>query len=232
MPGSIPLNPVRLTLAWLLLALTSTGWAADWVEGKHYFVIEPRQMTTAQPGRIEVTEAFSYGCPACNQFAPIADQIKASLPPNAQMVYLPASFNPSEDWPMFQRAFYAAQALGIVDRTHNAMFDAIWKSGELSILDESKQRLKRPLPSIEDAAKFYARVGKVKPEEFLAAAKSFGVESSMRRADVLMKVYKVPSTPTMVINGRYRTDASAAGGNARLIELVQFLVAKESTTGQ
>lgn len=219
---------IQLATACVLLAVTAVGWSAEWVEGKHYFLIEPRQMTTAQPGKIEVTEAFSYGCPACNQFAPIADQIKSSLPANAQMVYLPASFNPGEDWPMFQRAFYAAQALGIVERTHKAMFDAVWGNGELSILDESKQRLKKPLPSIEDAAKFYARVGKIKPEEFLAAAKSFGVESNMRRADMLMKAYKVPSTPTIVVNGRYRTDARAAGGYSQLIELVTWLVARES----
>jgi protein dithiol oxidoreductase (disulfide-forming) len=226
------LRAIRLATAGLLLAIAGLAQSATWVEGKHYFLIEPRQMTTAQPGKIEVTEAFSYGCPACNQFAPIADQLKASLPATAQMVYLPASFNPSEDWPMFQRSFYAAQALGIVDRTHNAMFDAIWKTGELAILDSSKQRLKNPLPTIEDAAKFYARVGGVKAETFIATAKSFGVETNMRRADMLMKAYKVPSTPTIVINGRYRTDASAAGGYSQLLELVKYLVDREAAAAR
>lgn len=219
---------IQLAATCLLLTLAATAYPADWVEGKHYFLIEPRQLTTAQPGKIEVTEAFSYGCPACNQFAPIADQLKASLPATAQMVYLPASFNPAEDWPMFQRAYFAAQALGLVDRTHNAMFDAVWKTGELSILDASKQRLKKPLPTIEDAAKFYERVGGVKADTFLAAAKSFGVEASMRRADMLMAAYKVPSTPTIVVNGRYRLDGSSAGGYSQLIELTRWLVAKES----
>lgn len=219
---------LRLAATGLLLAFAATIHAAEWVEGKHYFLIEPRQLTTAQAGKIEVTEAFSYGCPACNKFAPIADQLKAGLPANAQMVYLPASFNPSEDWPMFQRAFYAAQALGLVDKTHNAMFEAVWKTGELSILDASQQRLKNPLPTIEDAAKFYARVTGVKAETFLATAKSFGVEASMRRADMLMRAYKVPSTPTIVVNGRYRLDGASAGGYSQLIELTKWLVAKES----
>ena len=79
-------------------------------------------------------EVFSYGCPACFQFQPVAIKLAASLPANAKMVYLPASFNPSEDWPMFQRAYYAAQALGVADKTHDAMYDAVWKpGGELAV---------------------------------------------------------------------------------------------------
>ena len=220
---------LQLIFAGLLFVVASGASAATaWTEGKHYFLIEPRQSTSAPPGKIEVTEAFSYGCPACNQFYPIADQIKKGLPANAQMVYLPASFIPTENWPMFQRAYYAAQALGIVDRTHDAMFDAVWKTGELAIADPQNGRLKNPMPTIEDAAKFYARVGGVKAEDFIAAAKSFGVEASMRRADMLMKNYKVAGTPTIVINGRYRLDGSSAGGYSQLIELVNWLVAKES----
>ncbi len=213
-------------LACLLIA--TAAHAETWVEGKHYFLIEPRQMTTVQPGKIEVTEAFSYGCPACNKFLPIANELAKSLPPTAQMVYLPASFNPSEDWPMFQRAYYAAQALGVAEKTHARMFEAIWTTGELAILDSSKQRLKNPLPSIEDAAKFYERTAGIKPEAFLATAKSFSVESNIRRADMLMKAYKVPSTPTIVVNGRYRLDAGSAGGYSQLIELTNWLVAKEA----
>lgn len=213
-------------LACLLIA--TAAHAETWVEGKHYFLIEPRQMTTAQPGKIEVTEAFSYGCPACNKFLPIANQLAKSLPPTAQMVYLPASFNPRENWPMFQRAYYAALALGVAEKTHDKMFAAIWTTGELAILDSSRQRLKNPLPSIEDAAKFYERTAGVKPETFLATAKSFSVESNIRRADMLMKAYKVPSTPTIVVNGRYRLDGASAGGYSQLIELTNWLVAKEA----
>ena len=105
-----------------------------WVEGKNYFVIDPAQ-PTSHPGKIEVTEVFSYACPACNGFHSTADQIAKSLPPNAVMNYLAASFRPDENWPVFQRAFYAAQALGVVDKTHDAMFDAAWKTGELSTYD-------------------------------------------------------------------------------------------------
>jgi thiol:disulfide interchange protein DsbA len=218
---------IAILLAGLLCA--ATAGAQTWTEGKNYFVIEPRQSTSVEPGKIEVIEVFSYGCPACNAFVPTAEKMKASLPPNAVMTYLPASFIPTEGWPMFQRAFFAAKALNIVDRTHNKMFDAVWGSGELSVVDRKTNRLKNPLPSIEDASKFYARVGGVKAEDFVSAAKSFGVEAQMRRADMLIKdAYKVPSTPTIIVNGRYRLDGQTAGGSQQLIDLTNWLVAKET----
>jgi protein dithiol oxidoreductase (disulfide-forming) len=50
----------------------------------------------------------------------------------------------------------------------------------------------------------------------------------MKRADDLMKAYGVDSTPTMIINGKYRFTATSAGGYAQAIELTQWLVAKEA----
>lgn len=199
-----------------------------WVEGKNYFLIDPAQ-PTSHPGKIEVTEVFSYGCPACNGFHSTADQIAKSLPPNAVMNYLAAAFRPDENWPMYQRAFYAAQALDLVGKTHDAMFDAVWKSGELSTYNLKANGLKQhsAWPTIEDAAKFYAKYG-VDPQEFVGVANSFTVNTKMKRADDLMKAYGVDSTPTMIVNGKYRFTASSAGGYAQSIELTQWLVAKEA----
>jgi thiol:disulfide interchange protein DsbA len=199
-----------------------------WVEGKNYFRIDPAQ-PTSHPGKIEVTEVFSYGCPACNGFHSTAEQIAKSLPPGAVMNYLAASFRPDENWPMYQRAFYAAQALDLVGKTHDAMFDAVWKSGELSTynLKSSGLKARSAWPTIEDAAKFYARYG-VDPQEFVGVANSFTVNTKMKRADDLMKAYGVDSTPTMIVNGKYRFTAGSAGGYAQSIELTQWLVAKEA----
>ena len=199
-----------------------------WAEGKQYFLVAPVQRTSVPAGKVEVMEVFSYGCPACNQFNAIAKKIKSSLPANAQFVYLPASFIPTEDWPMFQRAYFAAQALGIAEKTHDAMFDSIWRGGELAISDPSTRRLKNPLPSIEDAGKFYARTAGVKAEDFVAAAKSFGVEVKMKNADALILAAHVDSTPTFIVNGKYRYTPQSAGSYDNMVELTQFLVAKES----
>ena len=215
-------------LAVALLMLPPGVRAATWSEGTHYVRLAPPQQTTVPAGKVEVMEVFSYACPACNAFQPVMEKLQHALPPNAQLTFLPAAFNPAEDWPMFQRAYLAAQALGIAERTHQAMFDAVWKTGELAVTTPGTNRLKDPLPSIADAARFYARVASVNPQQFIAMANSFGIDSKIRAADAQVLAMHVDSTPTLIVNGKYRVLRDSVTGNDQLIELVKYLVARES----
>ena len=210
------------------LLLTTLAHAQTWVEGQNYFTIDPAQQTSVPRGKIEVAEVFSYACPFCAQFNPLVQQLKKSLPANAQLVYVPASFIPAEDWPMFQRAACTAEALGILDKTHDAMFDAVWKTGELAISDPTTHRLKSPLPTIEDAARFYNRISGVAVDKFLETARSFAVDVQMRHYDRLIRAYQIDSTPSLVVNGKYRITGQSAGGMPQMIEVAKYLVAKES----
>jgi thiol:disulfide interchange protein DsbA len=217
-------------LAAMLLAVSATPArsAQTWTEGVNYFLIQPPKATSLPRGKVEVTEVFSYACPACNVFQPTIHKLKQSLPPNAVLDYLPASFNSAEDWPMFQLAYLTAQVLGIDGQTHDAMFDAVWKGGDLSVVDPTTHQLKSRAPTIEDAAKFYNKQTGMPVDKFLAASKSFAVDVKVRGAEDLLEAYKVDRTPTIVVNGKYRMQVESAGGNDQLIELVNWLVAKES----
>jgi thiol:disulfide interchange protein DsbA len=206
----------------------ATHEATHWTEGKHYFAVNPPRIPSVAPGKVEVTEVFSYGCPACNLFVPVMHKLKQTLPANAVLTYLPASFNPSEDWPMFQLAFCTAQALGVAEQTNDAMFDAVWKTGELAVIDPVTQRIKSHLPTLEDAARFYNRVAGVPIDKFLSTAKSFAVDTKVRSAEDAIQAYRVDRTPTIIVNGKYRLHAESAGGNDELIELVKWLVVKET----
>ena len=202
--------------------------ATTWTEGVNYFLVVPARATSVPPGKVEVTEVFSYACPACNLFVPTMHKLKKSLPANAVFDFLPASFNPSEDWPMFQLAYCTAQVLGVADQTHDAMFDAVWKTNELAIMEPSGQSIKSHLPSIADAAGFYNRHAGVPVDKFLATSKSFAADVKVRSAEDLIQGYKVDRTPTIIVNGKYRLQVESAGGNDQLVELVNWLVAKES----
>ena len=222
----------RHVAGWLavfsLAFAAGSAYAQTWTEGVHYFAVNPPQRTNVPAGKVEVMEVFSYACPACNAFQPIMKQLQYSLPANAQIDYLPASFIPAEDWPAFQRAYFAADALGIVNKTHDAMFNAVWNTGELAVSDPITHQLKRPLPSIEDIARFYEHAAGVKPETFLATAKSFGVDTKMKMADAQIVAMQALSTPTLVVNGKYRLNGEKVRSYDELIELVKYLVAKES----
>src|SRR5260370_29643242 len=68
---------LALTPAWPSVTQAATAWT----EGKHYFLITPPRTPSVPPGKVEVTEVFSYGCPACNLFVPIMHKLQKSLPP-------------------------------------------------------------------------------------------------------------------------------------------------------
>lgn len=214
-----------LLLLTVLAALPGAPAAAapQWSAGHDYFVLPQAQHTSVPPGKVEVLEVFSYGCPGCNSFQPTMELLKKALPANAQLAWLPASFIPSESWPMFQRAYFTAQALGIAERTHQAMYDAVWKTAELANIDSQTHSLKRPQPTIEQAARFYARLTGVTVGDFLAAANSFSVEVRMRAADEQVIAMQVPSTPCIVVAGRYRVSEDIKDPR-QLIPLVRYLV--------
>jgi protein dithiol oxidoreductase (disulfide-forming) len=222
-------RPLRLCFVLLtLVSLAALAQAPGFTPGQNYFLVQPAQPTNAPPGKVEVTEVFSYACPACNQFEPVMDRLKANLPSNVVLNYVAAAFNPSEDWPVFQRCYYTAQALGIAERTQDAMFDAVWKTGELAVVEQRTNRLRNPLPTVEDCADFYQRTTGVSKQQFLATAKSFTVDTRIRRADALVLAYRADSTPTIIINGKYRLTPTSAGGYNQALALIKYLVTMES----
>ncbi|MFT3790748.1 MAG: thiol:disulfide interchange protein DsbA/DsbL [Rudaea sp.] len=212
-------------LAPLAVQAQALAGPAPWKEGTHYFLVEPAVPSESDDGKVEVAEVFSYGCPACNFFYPAIDKLRKALPANAVMRYVPASFNANEDWPMFQRAYLAAQALGIADKSHDAMFDAVWKpNAPLATMNPDGRTLKKPLPSLEDAAKWYAEHYGVKAEDFVATANSFAINAKMKRADAFLKATQTESTPTIVVGGKYRFNPNSAGGEDKVVPLTLYLI--------
>src|ERR1700691_6462248 len=104
-----------------------TRGAEVWTEGVNYFLIQPPRTPSVPAGKVEVTEVVSYACPACNIFQPTMHKLKQSLPANVVVDYLPAAFNTSEDWPMFQLAYCTAQVLGGAGQNQHAPVYAGWE---------------------------------------------------------------------------------------------------------
>ena len=200
------------------LALTSFAFGAQpdtpqWEAGKSYFVIDPPQPT--QTGKkIEVLEVFSYACPHCAHFQPYANKLKASLPANAEFRLMPADFQPL--WVLFARGFYVAKGLHLIDATHQAMFDALYRDNE-------------PIRNLDQIADFYAAHGADKAT-FLSTAESFVIEGDLAHAHQMEINYGIDSTPTLIINGKYRIVANSEQkiGFDQMVEIAQYLVAKEA----
>ena len=196
-----------------------------WVEGQHYFRVSDPSTPPQGP---KVTEIFSYGCPACDSFLPYMQGLDKKLPATVAREYLPASWIAAENWPVFQRTYLAAKALGIADKANEAMFAAVWRTGELAIIDAATRRPSKPLPSVEDVARFYERVTGTPAAKFVATARSFAVDSAIRLTEARIKAFRADSTPSLVINDSYRLDYRSTGGPAKLVEDALFLLGSAS----
>ncbi|MBK9251395.1 MAG: thiol:disulfide interchange protein DsbA/DsbL [Proteobacteria bacterium] len=156
------------------------------------------------------------------------DSLEKKLPAGVTTEYVPASWVAAENWPVFQRAYITAKALGVAKQAHAAMFQAIWgQNGELAIADPRTGRLRSPLPNIEAVARFYERVTKVPAAKFVQTSKSFSVETEVKRADATIKSYLADSTPTIVVNGKYRLEPRSAGGAEQVVTLALWLAQQE-----
>jgi protein dithiol oxidoreductase (disulfide-forming) len=198
-----------------------------WLEGKHYIRLPVPQTAESRPGKIEVAEVFSYGCIHCYRAQADVAKLKTALPADAYMAYVHASFAPAEAWPMYQRAWYAAQTLGIGEAHHQQMFSAVWEAGEVLLLDKSTNRVRKPLPTLQEAARFYARVAKVKEADFMKTASSPGVDALVKRADQLVAAWRIGGTPSFVVNGRYLINNEVVSGWSDMQSVIVFLVGQE-----
>ncbi len=198
----------------LALVFASPLFAADegksFVEGEHYDLITP-VIRTANPGKIEVTEFFWYGCGHCYTFEPVIGQWKKSLADDVEFKGSPAVW--AAQMELHSKAFYTAEVLGVSDTMHLALFQA---------MNVDKKRL----ASEAEIASIFVANG-VSEEDFVKAFNSFGVGSMVRQASSRAKAAKITGTPEMMINGKYRISTRKAGSQAGMIEVANFLIEKE-----
>lgn len=188
---------------------------APWVEGTHYFRIDPAQ-PAANDGKVEVVEVFSYACPHCAHFAPYVDRLVADLPKGVTFRMIPATFSPM--WEPYARAFYAADALGLAQASHDAVFQAIWQA----------QSIPPQGATLDNFASFYAGRYMVAPQRFLEIAQSSQTDARLIADVKREQAWGIDGTPSMVVDGKYRADAGSAGGSfEKLVELTQWLVQRE-----
>jgi protein dithiol oxidoreductase (disulfide-forming) len=186
--------------------------SAKFKEGTNYTKIVPAQPTGVAPGKVEVTEVFWYGCGHCFTLDPAIESWRAKgKAPYVEFVRVPAMWN--DGTRMHARVFYTAELLGKLDQLHTLIFREFHVAGN-------------QLNSVDKISAFFQQHG-VSKDEFTKAFSSFSVETKLQRADFLNRRYRIQSVPTVVVNGKYSTDVSMAGGEAPLFGLIDELAAHE-----
>ncbi len=202
------LNPLRrLLLMVLACALPLAVIAAEapsvpFKEGQDYARLA-NPVPVATPGKIEVVEMFWYGCPHCYDLEPSTQAWLKRKPDNVAFVRIAVSFGAS--WEPGARAYYAAEALGVLDKLHQPLFEAYHQ--------------RRPLGDVDALAAFAAEHG-VDAEAFRKAYTSFQTETQLRRGNQLAQRYGIRGVPAVIVDGTYEIRSP------KVFEVVDFLISQ------
>jgi len=203
---------IAVILAVVLAVSGRVVYAEDFEVGVHYDLL-PIPVETANPNKIEVVEVFSYGCPHCFNFDAPLEAWRARQPADVAFRRVPAVFR--SEWMILAQAYYAAEVLGVTDKVHRPIFEAIHVQG-----------LNPGDPAV--LAKVFQDSAGVDGEQFLKVLNSFGVRSKVQQADALGRMYRLPGVPTLIVEGKYQVNGGKlTGSNTDMLEVVDFLIAKE-----
>ena len=201
----------RLLLASLLtLVALSAPCAETYREGEHYQLLAT-PLAVQDPSKIEVVELFWYGCPHCFHFEPLLSKWLATKPANVTFRRIPAIF--AENWVPHARAYFAAEALGVLDKFHAPLFRAIHEEAQ-KIFDEA------------EIIRFAGHHG-IDEADFKSAYTGFAIDGKVKQAMQYTRESGITGVPSIIVNGKYRTGAQMAGGQDAILKVIDFLVAKE-----
>ena len=181
-----------------------------------YILIRPSQPALDKKDQVEVVEIFYYGCIHCYHYEPHLLKWLQHKPGTAVFHRIPVVFNQAQV--PLAKAFYTAQKLGVLDKIHEQLFDAIHKDRR-NIFDDDAIRA------------FFIEQG-INGADFDRAYNSMEVNIKVKQAEDMVRKYHISGVPSVVINGKYLTGPSYTGSYDKLETVMNSLIAKESGGSQ
>jgi thiol:disulfide interchange protein DsbA len=198
-------------LVTLPLASTSVGQIEKYVAGTHYTELRA-PVNTPDDSKIEVLEAFWYGCSHCFRFEPLVADWESKAADDVDFRRFPAMWNALMK--VHAQIYFTAEAMDVIHLVHEPVFDAINVEGNRL----QNEKLIGDLFEANGIAR----------ADFEAAFNSFSVRTKVNQAEKRMQDYEIRSTPNMIVNGKYLvTTGEAVRTQAEMLEVVDFLVDKE-----
>ena len=197
----------------LLLPRLVQAQGFQYEEGTHYAVLEV-PVRTRNPEVVEVTEYFSYGCTHCYQFESVLQLWKKRLPEGVEFNRSPAIWQ-SSSYQLYARTYYTILALGVQESVHLPLFQGIHVEN-------------RSLGTLGEMTNFMKELG-VNPSDFVKTFNdSLGVKAQYQQAIARQRLYRARSVPTLIVNGKYRVNATmTSNSNVGMLQVASFLVEKE-----
>ena len=198
----------------LLLTMSSFVWA-EYDEGIEYKLLKKVQPAPTD-GKVQVIEFFSYACPHCYRFEPYIESWMKTKSDNIEFIHVPAVF--SANWEALASLYYAAEVLGVQDKMHTVIFEAMHGKGKHA-------------RSLDDLKVVFEANG-VSGKDLDNALNSFTVAAKTRKAKNMTKAYGIESVPNVVVQGKYMTNGTLAESHANVFKVVDFLADKITKEAQ
>jgi thiol:disulfide interchange protein DsbA len=189
------------------------GAISPFEAGKHYAVLTPAQPTSTGAGKVEVAEVFMFGCPGCFGFEPYIQAWLEQKADYVNFVRVPAQWSSHPESLIHARAYYTAESLGKLGEFEEDFFHEVHRNGNL-------------LDTEAKLVAFFAAHG-VDEAAFKSTFNSFAVNAKLKRAEELVQRYRVQSTPSVIVNGKYQTMGRMAGSVEAWFAIIDELAARE-----
>ncbi|WMP16264.1 thiol:disulfide interchange protein DsbA/DsbL [Thiothrix lacustris] len=209
------------TLGFMMAALfaltgciSESSQAEEFKEGTQYVTISPPIPTEVPAGKVEVTELFWYGCPHCYAMEPTINTFLSKKPDNVVFQRVPATLSPR--WAYHAKLYYVGKMLDPdgAKNVHTKIFEAL-------------QKQRRQINDDASMTRFFVELG-FKADQVTNALNSMEMKAMMARADEVGTKSKADSVPVIIVNGKYRTSPSMVGSEEKLLQVINYLVTRES----
>lgn len=200
------LPTLLLCLLWAA-ASPAQNLVARYVAGNDYQQAS-QPAAPADDGKIHVTEFFLYTCPHCYHFEPTLEAWRKTLGDDVVFDRVPVLFGP--DGNTYARLYYTEVDLGVVDRLHDQIFDAIHEDGN-------------PLAARAAIRAFMVDHG-VDGATFDKTFDSPRVNRQVAEVLPTMRRFRVAAVPSMSVAGRDWVSGRTAGSNEKMLDVVNYLI--------
>lgn len=183
---------------------------AKFVAGKDFIKLDRVLPTETEAGKIELIEFFWYSCSHCNAFEPAFAQWVKNAPKDVVVRRIPVAFR--DDFAPQQRLYFTLEAMGLLEKLHGKVFQAI--------------HVERLTLNTDASIQNWIEKQGVDKAKFADTFKSFGVASKVKRAVQLQNEFKIEGVPSLGVAGRFYIDGTLAGSMDRALQVADSLLAQ------
>ena len=170
-----------------------------------------------QNKKIQVVEAFWYGCPLVIYLMNIYQNGRKRMIEDIEFINMPVVFN--KPWLLHARVFYTFKEMDNYSELHKNFFYAF---------HEQQQRKFNTMDSIMN----FLESQNVDIEQAKKILLSEKVSKKVQEANYMLETYKIDSVPAIIINNKYKISGSMAKTYDRMIEISEYIIDLEDKKRQ